>query len=189
MAATPITVTTDIPQLKTVFNKLKYAYYTKSAIETTDVQGGFNADLNLPVLQDGVTFDTGTVDVSEIKLTDEQIWTTRSTRGDADVSFQIASIAGAINETFMNKLTSSDVNVTSNSFTYKGNLYSLDPKKVTGGLILLSEDYNTVVVITSIEAYANLVLSDGDNPAYFNMAVKPTKNAAGGEIMIFEKAA
>ena len=124
----------------------------------------------------------------EIKLTTGSTWTSRAVKGDADISFQVASVTGAVNETFMDKV--SEIEATSNfdeTASYEGGAYKLSPKKVTGALVMFSEDKQTIIILPSVEIYSSLVVADGDNPAYFNLNVKPVENADGSDIFILEK--
>lgn len=185
-----MTVTTALSTLRTLFNDLKEVYYKNTEITSDDLEGAsFSMDIELPVLDEGVTFDSGTADVTRVRLTTKEIWTSKATQGDPDITFQVASIAGKVNELFLEK----GGDVTEGTFTIDGNTYSgagysLAPKKVTGSLMMKSEDRQTVVILPNVEIYANLVASDGDNPAYFNIAVTPLKNSEGMDIFILEKA-
>lgn len=185
-----MTVTTALSTLKTLFNDLKEVYYKKTEITSDDLEGAsFSMDIELPVLDEGVTFDTGTADVTRVRLTTKEIWTSKATQGDPDITFQVASIDGSVNELFLEK--GGDVSAgtfTIDGSTYSGAGYSLAPKKVTGSLMMKSEDRQTVIILPNVEIYANLVASDGDNPAYFNIAVTPLKNSEGMDVFILEKA-
>ena len=54
---------------------------------------------------------------------------------------------------------------------------------------MTSQDDSAIVVLPSIEAFASLVLADGDNPAYFNTSVTPVENSEGVEIYILHETA
>ena len=183
-----MTVTTKLNDLKVLFNKVDEIFFKKTPIAVTDLATAITADMELPVLEEGVTFDTGSAEVTEIKITTGSTWTSRAVKGDADISFQVASIAGAVNDTFMDKVK--DIESTSNfdaTASYKGGAYKLSPKKVTGALVMFSEDKQSIIVLPSVEIYSSLVVSDGDNPAYFTLNVKPVENEDGSDIFILEK--
>ncbi|KAB4517145.1 hypothetical protein GAO00_09770, partial [Bacteroides thetaiotaomicron] len=62
-----ISITTKLEALKTLFNQMKEVYYVAAA--NSDLANLTAFDMELPVLSDGVTFDTGAADVYKIKLT------------------------------------------------------------------------------------------------------------------------
>lgn len=183
-----ITVTNPLSTLQTVFNKMDEVYYKSAPIAVDDLATAITADIELPVLADGVTFNSGEPEKTEIKLTTGANWVVRTEKGDSDISFQVASLKDKINDLFMDK--KKDITSTSNfdtTDTYAGAAYSLAPKKVSGALILLSDNKDVIVVLPSIEMYGSLVLADGDNPAYFNATVTPLENEDGSDIFILEK--
>lgn len=185
-----LTVTTKLTDLKTLFNDVKEIYFKSSEIKVADLNKSFTADMELPVLEEGVSFNTGDADVTEIKLTTGSTWVSKATKGDSDISFQVASIAGPVNSLLMNKV-GSDITSTEgilvDGVTYAGAAYSLAPKKVVGSLLMFSEDRQTIIALPNVEMYASLVAADGDNPAYFNVAVSPLENSEGADIMILWK--
>ena len=183
-----MTVTTKLNSLKTLFNKVDEIYFKKSQITVSELATAITVDMELPVLEEGVSFNTGDAEVTEIKLTTGSTWTSRAVKGDADISFQVASVTGVVNETFMEKVE--DIETTTNfdeTASYSGGAYKLSPKKVTGALVMFSEDKQTIIVLPSVEIYSSLVVSDGDNPAYFSLNVKPLENEDGSDIFILEK--
>lgn len=185
-----LTVTTKLTDLKTLFNDVKEIYFKSSEIKVADLNKSFTADMELPVLEEGVSFNTGDADVTEIKLTTGSTWVSKATKGDSDISFQVASIAGPVNSLLMNKV-GTDITSTGgilvDGVTYAGAAYSLAPKKVAGSLLMFSEDRQTIIALPNVEMYASLVAADGDNPAYFNVAVSPLENSEGADIMILWK--
>ena len=185
-----LTVTTKLTDLKTLFNDVKEIYFKSSEIKTADLGKAFTADMELPVLEEGVSFNTGDADVTEIKLTTGSTWVSKATKGDSDISFQVASIAGPVNFLLMNKVgteITSTAGILVDGVTYEGAAYSLAPKKVVGSLLMFSEGRQTVIVLPNVEMYSSLVAADGDNPAYFNVTVTPLENSEGADIMILWK--
>lgn len=185
-----MTVTKKLNDLKVLFNKVSEVYYKATPIvaSTLTSASGFTADCELPVLEDGVNFDTGTADIQEIKLTTGAVWTSKANKGDSDITFQVASVAGYINDLFMEKKgTINTVTAIDNGVTYSGASYSLAPHKVTGALIMKAEDGQTVIILPSVEMYANFIGADGDNPAYFNVSVTPVENAEGADIIVLAR--
>lgn len=183
-----MTITKGLSDLKTLFNDVEEVYYKSTEIKSTDLAASaLTVDMELPVLEDGLNLDTGAADVTQIKLTTGTIWTSKVVKGDSDISLQVASIAGVVNDLFLSKgkAVASATGLIDGS-TYKGSGYNLNPKKVTGSLILPSNDRNTIIVLANVEMYASLA-ADGDNPAYFNVTVSPMANSDGDEIIILEK--
>lgn len=178
-------VTTKLADLKVLFNKIKEVYYTSTPNLT--LENLTQVDMELPVLSDGVTFDTGAPSVTAIKLTTGETWTSIAEAGDASIEFQISSIAGAINDVFLNKqVDEATMGVAVEGNTYKGVGYDLEPKKVTGGLFMLSEDRQTAVFLPNVEIYSSYVI-DQSKSGYFNLAVTPLAANNGAAIYMLEK--
>lgn len=182
-----ITATTTIADLKTIFNKIDEVYFKDDEITTTELGGSsaISDVMELPVLSNGVTLNTGEAEVTEIRLTTNEIWTSRAEKGDSDITFQVPSVAGEVNDLFLdNKSAAISSTILVDGKTFSGAAYSLSPKKVKGALVLMSEDKQTAIVLPAVEMYANLVAADGENPAYFNVSVTPVANSEGFDIMI-----
>lgn len=185
-----LTVTTKLTDLKTLFNDVKEIYFKSSEIKAADLGKAFTVDIEFPVLEEGVNFNTGDAEVTKIKLTTGSTWVSKATKGDSDISFQVASIAGPVNSLLMNKVggdITSTEGILVEGVTYSGGAYSLAPKKVVGSLLMFSEDRQTIIALPNVEMYSSLVAADGDNPAYFNVAVSPLENSEGADIMILWK--
>ena len=181
--------------LQTLFSKMSHVFFSSKSITASDFKtNGLEMDIELPVLSDGVNFNMGEPDKTETKLTTGIIWTSRADKGDSDISFQVASIDGIINSIFMNQKSAAYTGVKFGGAAafgipadnvYAGVSYSSDVKKVTGSLLLTDDNAQTIIVLPNVEMYAGLVVSDGDNPAYFNVSVTPTVNADGSDIVVF----
>lgn len=64
-----LTVTTALTDLKVLFNDLKEVYFKAGEIKTSDLGSeALTMDMELPALDDGVTFDTGSADVTRVKI-------------------------------------------------------------------------------------------------------------------------
>ena len=185
-----ITVTKGLVDLHQLFNSVDEIYFKKSELTTTALASALTFDLELPVLSEGVTFDTGQPEVTQINLTTGTMWTTRAVRGETDISFQVATMSADVNDLFLTKIK--DIAATENlidSVSLAGGAYSLAPKKAVGSLTMFSEDKSSVIVLPNIEVYANLVLADGENPAYFNLSVTPRENSEAADIFILTEEA
>lgn len=185
-----LTVSKGLSDLATLFSGMKNVYFKNGELTATDLANeALTVDLELPVLEDA-NFDTGAPDVSQIKLISGKIWAQKTKRGDSDISFNVASVDGEINDLLLNV---SSANVTGKvgsivpDATYSGKGYNLDPKVVKGSLICVSEDKSTIIAIANASIVSSLNAADGDNPAYFKLVVTPFANSAGDEIYILKK--
>lgn len=187
------TVTTKKVDLRQIFNQASKIYYKSSETKSTDLSGtSLTLDMELPVLGEGFTFNSGEAETTNIRLTDETIWVARVDKGDPDISIQVASFADKVNELFLNKVTAAAVADASSLIdgkTFAGSGYSLSPKKAKGALFIVSQDEESIVVLPSVEMFGSLVLADGDNPAYFNVPITPLENSEGVEIFILQSTA
>jgi hypothetical protein len=183
-----ITIKSKLADLDVIFNKLTNVYYSSTENLTPKTITEF--DVEFPVLSDGVTFDTGAPDITRVKLTTGSTWTSLADAGDADIQFQVASIANVINRIFLNVGTE-DAEATINELDgnlYEGYGYNIDPKKVTGSLLLVSEDKETAVLLTKVEGYGSLITEQG-KPAYFNTQWTPLKDNGVALYILQKKAA
>lgn len=179
-----ITVSKTVEQLKKLFNRVNDVFwYDKPVGNVSEL----NEVIALPVGEDGVNFDAGDPDITKYKLTDGQIWTSIADAGDAEISFQVPSVDDVIASLFQNKKTSSAAEISLDGKTYKGNGYDFAPKKVSGSLVLRSQDKATVIVLPNIEGFATAKLDDQGKPLYYNFSVSPLNNSAGvGIYYMFE---
>jgi len=159
----------NLGKLDNIFAKVAHVYFSKTAQEakpSTSVE----VDFELPIIEDSVSFDTGGIDKTEIKLTTGQIWTSKASKSDSAITLQIASLNSSIADLFLTKQTDGG--------------YALDVKKVTGSLFFVDETGKGLVILPKAEMYGSLVVGEGDNPAYFNATVTPLINNAGASIYI-----
>ena len=183
--ATAITVKTKSAALQTLFSKIQHVYYNASAIASGT--STVSDCTELPVLEDGVTFNTGEAEVTEVNLIDGSIWTSKADKGDSDISFQVASLNEAINNLFLTKgKTYSGVTLDGGT-AFGGAGYALDVKKATGSLVMTDDTGNTMIILPNVEMYGSLTVADGDNPAYFDVSVTPKANTDGDAIILLTK--
>jgi len=168
---------TNKDTLKQIFDKVSRVYYFSS----TGALGSQSQALELPVLEDGVSFNTGDPDKSEVKLTDGTTWTSKVKQGESDISFQVSSVSSTINELLMEKKNGATItNVAFGGVSYSGNGFSLAPKKVTGALLMQSEDKLTAIYMPNVEIYASFNGEGGDDSTgYYNVAVTPLTDSNG----------
>lgn len=174
-----ITVTKNVESLRKLFNKMDEAYYYTTPNIVPASTGDFlTADFEWPVLEDGgVTFNTGDLDVTKVKLTTGATWTSYSEVQDSDISFQVATLDDSIVSLFFEKKNSTGIEV--NSKNYSANGYGIEPKKCTGGLLLMSEDKQSMIFLPNIEAYGSMTYDDG-KPIYINVTVTPLGDTNNG---------
>lgn len=169
---------TNKDTLKKIFDKVSRVYYFASA---NTPLGSQTQALEFPVLEDGVGFNTGDPDKSEVKLTDGTTWTSKVKQGESDISFQVSSVHSTINELLMEKKTGATItNAAFGGYNYSGSGFSLAPKKVTGALLMQSEDRLTAIYLPNVEIYASFNGEGGDDSTgYYNVAVTPLTDTNG----------
>lgn len=169
---------TNKENLKVIFDKVNRVYYFGDAGAALSAQ---TTGIEFPVLQDGVSLDTGEAEIKEIKLTDNTTWVSKSSQGDSDISFQVSSVHSTINELLMEKKTGATISgFTFEGMTYSGSGFSLAPKKVTGALLMLSEDKTTAIYLPNVEMHASFNGDGGDDSTgYYNVVVTPLPDSNG----------
>ena len=182
-------VTTNKDTLRTVFDKVHRVYYFANNMSGTSVKslGSLSAGIELPVLEDGVSFDTGAPDKSEVKLTDGTTWTSKVKQGESDISFQVSSVSATVNELFMEKKTAASIStsVQIGDYDYTGQGYALAPKKIGGALVMVSSDFLTGVYLPNVEIFASFNGEGGDDSTgYYNVTVTPLTDDNGAAFYI-----
>ena len=183
-------VTTNKDSLRKVFDKVHRVYYfedNKTSGGAVKPLGELSGGIELPVLEDGVSFDTGSPDKSEVKLTDGTTWTSKVKQGESDISFQVSSVHSTINELFMEEKSSASVTtpVQIGDYNYTGQGYALAPKKISGALVMVSSDFLTGVYLPDVEIFASFNGEGGDDSTgYYNVAVTPLTDGNGAAFYI-----
>lgn len=181
-----LTIANKLADIKTLFNKIDNIYLFKSTnLKPSAIVA---ADFEIPVISDGVNFNTGEPSVTKVKLTTGETWTTMAEVGDSDIKFQVGSIDEKVNNLFLNKISTEEetAGATIAGNTYKGLGYSLEPKKLKVGLLMLSEDRQTVIFLPNVEVYSSLVIDDS-KPAYYNVTCTPLASADGISIYFLKQ--
>ena len=172
-----VTVSTYKENLKKIFDKVNRVYYFPDPTKALSSQTG---GIELPVLESGVTFNTGDPDKNEVKLTDGTVWTSKVKQGESDISFHVSSVHSTINELLMEKKANSSITAQFEGVTYTGDGFSLAPKKISGALLMTSEDKTTAVYLPNVEMFASFNGEGGDDSTgYYNVAVTPLTDAKG----------
>ncbi len=183
-------VSTTKDTLKKIFDKVHRVYYfanNKTEQGVVKSLGQLTGGVEFPVLEDGVTFDTGEPDTSEVKLTDGTTWTSKVSQGESDISFQVSSVHETIMDLLMEKKTAAAIStaVQIGDFDYTGQGYSLAPKKLSGALVMVSSDFLTGVYLPDVEMFASFNGEGGDDSTgYFNVSVTPLTDANGAGFYI-----
>lgn len=179
-----ITITKKLEDLQKVFDKAKRVLL--STTPNDDLASLSTLAMELPILEDSFSYDSGAASVDYIKLTTGKKWASYTTAGDPDVSMQVASVDGSITDVFLNKKGSAITTTGSiDGKTFTGQGYSTETKKVNGALLLLSEDGTQLIALPNVEMYANAVI-EGGTPAYFNVQIMPKANSDGADIIILD---
>lgn len=182
-----------LSDLQQVMELMGEAYFYKKELTAADITTTEDildsADFEMPLGDDGVTFDVGDPDITRKKITEGRNWITYAKRGDDDISFQVPSSADPVNELFMTKKTSAAVSAKVGGGTYSGAGYSLKPKKVVGSWVFCNTDHTIVVILPNTENYGTYKGPKGDAEAYYNVAVTPMSNTADVDIYILHKTA
>lgn len=180
-----LTITKGKEELQTIFSKIKEVYFDPSISLTPATLA--TVAMELPLLSDGVSFDTGKPSITKVKLTSGDTWFAISDAGDPSINMQVSSIATSVNEVFLNKVGASEdatATIGGNTFTAQG--YTYAPKKASGCLLLMSEDHSTAIFLPNVEMYGSLK-EEQSKGAYFDVDITPKLNTAGASIYIMEK--
>lgn len=183
-------VTTTKDTLRTIFDKVNRVYYfadNKTSGGAVKALGSLTGGIEFPVLEDGVTFNTGDPDKSEVKLTDGTTWTSKVKQGESDISFQVSSVHSTIMDILMEKKVAASISsaVQIGDYDYTGQGYALAPKKVGGALVMVSSDGLTGVYLPDTEIFASFNGEGGDDSTgYFNVSVTPLTDANGAAFYI-----
>lgn len=183
-------VSTTKDTLKKIFDKVHRVYYfadNKTDQGVVKALGSLTGGIEFPVLEDGVTFDTGEPDTNEVKLTDGTTWTSKVSQGESDISFQVSSVHSTIMDLLMEKKTAAAIStaVQIGDYDYTGQGYSLAPKKISGALVMVSSDFLTGVYLPDVELFASFNGEGGDDSTgYFNVSVTPLTDANGAGFYI-----
>jgi len=180
---TEITITKKLTELQSVFDKVKRVFY--DAMVNINLNTVTKLGYELPVIEDSFSFDSGAVSISSVKITTGQKWASYVTAGDPSITMQVASVDKEIAKLFMTEkgtAVSSGTN-TLGGLSLSGQGYSTETKKVTGSLILASEDGTRLIALPNVEMFANPVIASG-TPAYFNVQIFPKPNNDGADIIL-----
>lgn len=174
-----MTITTGLDSLATHFCKMQHVFFISTANQALTALT--SVDMELPILESGVSFDTGTPSVNRVKITEGRTICTNADQGEPGISFQVASVDGPVNDLLMTeKVASAEVGGTIDGVTYEGKGYSLAPKKVTGALFMTSKDKKSAIYLPNVEMFASFNGNGGtDSTGYYNVEVTPLEDTNG----------
>lgn len=182
-----------LADLHKVMELMGEAYFFSKEI-TADMLTGTadildTADFEMPISDEGVTFEVGDPDITKKKITEGRNWITYAKRGDDNISFQVPSFDDSLNELFLNKVTSAAVKAKVGGDTFEGSGYSLKPKKVVGAWVFRNPEHTMTVLMPLSENYGTFKGAQGDTEGYYNVAVTPMPASNNVEIYILHKTA
>lgn len=167
--------------LSDIFQSVKEVYYKKKELQVSDLESAnISVDIELPILEEGVSFNTGEPTINVSKLTSNKNWDFKAKRGESEITIKVASIHVEINELFLNKQNE----ITNH--TILGNSYNLEPKTIKGSLFLLSDDHSMVLILSNVSITSNLVIEQ-DNTSYFLLNIIPYQDNNENSIYILKK--
>lgn len=185
--------TKTLSDLQKVMELMGEAYFYNAEIKDTDLLSTANfldkAAFEMPLSDEGVTFEVADPDITRKKITEGRVWITYAKRGDDNISFQVPSFDDSLNELFLNKVTSAEKTVKIGDNNYKGSGYSLKPKKIVGGWVFLNPEHTIAVIMPKTENYGTFKGAQGDQEGYYNVAVTPMANSKDVEVYILHKEA
>ena len=189
-----ISITKDINAIRKLFNRIHSVGYIAPSGENwngTPPSSVSAITCMLPILASSVTFDTGKPEITEVKLTTGEKWTTMMTAGEASISMQCSSYHEFVNSLFLTEKVSTETTLGASGSTlegvaYSGKGYSTEAKKVTGSLVLRDESKESVIYLPNVEIFASVGVEE-DKPGYFDLQVTPLADANGASIYFLHK--
>ncbi len=180
-----------LPDLHTVMELMGEAYYFAREIKPADLTDTDDildtADFEMPISEEGVSFEVGDPAITKKKITEGRNWITFAKRGDDNISMQVPSFDDSLNDLWMHRATADAVKVKAGGDTYQGNGYQLKPKKVVGSWIFRNPEHTITVLLPNTENYGTLKGATGDNEGYYNVAITPMASTANVDIYILHK--
>lgn len=177
--------------LHKVMELMGEAYFFDSEVTedmlTSDSNLLDSADFEMPLSDEGVTFEVGDPDITRKKITEGRNWITYAKRGDDNISFQVPSFEDSLNELFMNKVKG-NVSAKIGNDVHSGAGYSLKPKKVVGSWVFRNPEHTITVLLPLTENYGTFKGAQGDTEGYYNVSVTPMAATNNVELYILHKA-
>lgn len=148
-----------------------------------------NCDYEMPISEDGVTFEFGAPEITAEKITEGRAWYTFASKGDDNIAMQVPSLHVDLNDLFYTAKGNTTFKAKLGNDTFEGKAYSTKVKKVTGAWLFCDPEHTCFILLPKTDNYANLVGATGDAKGYYNVAVSTLEHAEYGDIVIFQKVA
>lgn len=164
--------TNGISTLKTVTSDFTHVYFKSGSVTS---EGDYSSpDFEFPVVEGSINYNMGEVDYSYVKLCTGAVWTSKKTKGDPDISFNIACNESVIAALFGNTTTVTSVKTPENSSGISGVKVDLTKIKVAKGAVIFTDDAGHAEIITACELTA---ARSKDEVAYWAVKVTPTSES------------
>lgn len=138
-----------------------------------------------PVIDGSIDYDTGSIDISHVKLTTGQNWATSISKGDPNIAFSIGATDATTNAMFCKAVTGKTK--TQSGITLNG--YSVGTiSKLTKDVSFVTKDGTGCIMHPAATLVATLALSD-DGVLVWNCNVVPNTDADGCDTYIGIKSA
>lgn len=178
-----------LSDLRVLMGRLGQAFYFPSGLpadlsEETDLWDCEDA-IPMPLSKSGVTFEPGAPDITREQITEGRTWYTFAEKGDDNISLQVPSLHVDLNDLFLIK-KGDPVALKMKEKSFKGQGYSLKPKKVHGAWVFMDREETCMVALPETDNYANLVGATGDAMGYYNIAVSTMPDENDVDVIILQ---
>lgn len=134
-----------------------------------------NPDFEFPVVEDSITYSMGEVDYEYVKLVSGAIWATKRSKGDPDISFQVATNNKEVAELFgmVTEVKNSTANVLKtpgSSTAVAAIMVDTSSIKSAKGTVIFTDDTGNAEILPNCELTA---ARGKDSVAYWNVKVIP----------------
>ncbi|MCQ2245119.1 MAG: hypothetical protein MJZ32_12790 [Bacteroidaceae bacterium] len=165
-------VTNGLNSLSTVTSDFTHVYF-KSGIAAAD--GDYSSpDFEFPVVEGSINYNTGEIDYSYVKLCTGAVWSSKKTKGDPDISFNIACNEKVVAQLFGSISDIETVKTPINETGSAGVKISMSSIKVAKGTVIFTDDAGHAEIITACELTA---ARSKDEVAYWAVKVTPTSES------------
>ena len=127
-------------------------------------------DFEFPVVEGSINYSLGEVDYEYVKLVTGAVWATKRTKGDPDISFQVATNNPQVAALFGVTTAAADIKTPTDASSRSGTSIDLSTIKVATGTVIVTDDAGNAEILPDCE----LTASRGkDSVAYWNVKVVP----------------
>lgn len=159
--------TNDISKLKQRTSDFTHVYFMKSDATSNDYS---SPDFEFPVVEGSINYNLGEVSYEYVKLVTGAIWATKRTKGDPEISFQVATNNATVAELFGATTEVDSIKTPTIDTAKQGVEVDFSKVKVAVGTIIFTDDAGNAEILPGCE----LTASRGkDSVAYWNVKVVP----------------